>query len=196
MKVFAFSFFFFCTIHCIAGGIPGGVTMVNPTDSDSIRVGRLYADKLAELTGYPVTLLEVLSVTRQIVAGVLTKVTVKVRVGNTINICYGKIFEQPWLQRREFTESMCENEKLSMTHSKRKRSADVYPNVFFDTLLKSDNNHYSSDEEFEKELNVLRKNLENMQDIYNSPGIAPFGLPMYRSEDLAEEDTKNQEDST
>ncbi|XP_067681143.1 uncharacterized protein [Haliotis asinina] len=87
--------------------IPGGVTNVDINSTEVREMVEFALGEINGLQGAQNTMEEVISAKAQVVSGMNYMLTLRLREGYRTQICYVKIWSQPWLHRKEMTEHSC-----------------------------------------------------------------------------------------
>ncbi|XP_046554414.1 multicystatin-like isoform X2 [Haliotis rubra] len=86
---------------------PGGLTNVDINSPEVTDMANFALDEINGLQGAKNTMEEVISAKAQVVSGMNYMLTIRLKEGYKTQICYVKIWSQPWLHRKEMTEHSC-----------------------------------------------------------------------------------------
>lgn len=106
---------FVCVLLCIAfdvqAGLVGAPKEIPVTSEDAVRTSKLaleHINKYKQLGEPRMELIEIVKATRQVVAGSLITVTLKVTEDSVVKHCEVKIVEQLWLQSVQVIKAECD----------------------------------------------------------------------------------------
>ncbi|XP_067681151.1 uncharacterized protein [Haliotis asinina] len=87
--------------------MPGGLTNVDANSTEVRDMANFALGEINGLQGAQNTMEEVISAKAQVVSGMNYLLTLRLREGYKTQICYVKIWSQPWIHRKEMTEHSC-----------------------------------------------------------------------------------------
>nr|ACR15167.1 cysteine protease inhibitor [Haliotis diversicolor supertexta] len=85
----------------------GGLTNVDVNSTEVRDMANFALGEINGLQGAQNTMEEVISAKAQVVSGMNYMLTIRLKEGYKTQICYVKIWSQPWLHRKEMTEHSC-----------------------------------------------------------------------------------------
>ncbi|XP_046554411.1 multicystatin-like [Haliotis rubra] len=88
-------------------GVPGGLFNADVNSTDVKNMANFALGELNRLQSAQNSIVEVISAKTQVVAGMNYILTIRLKDGDKTQICYVKIWSQPWLHRKEMTEHSC-----------------------------------------------------------------------------------------
>ncbi|XP_046554412.1 multicystatin-like [Haliotis rubra] len=87
--------------------MPGGLTNVDINSTEVRDMASFALGEINGLQGAQNTMEQVISAKAQVVSGMNYMLTIRLKEGYKTQICYVKIWSQPWLHRKEMTEHSC-----------------------------------------------------------------------------------------
>ncbi|KAK6640312.1 hypothetical protein RUM44_011998 [Polyplax serrata] len=166
----------------------GGHRVLDVKDPDVVRMGQFALSHLNKGKGLGESrceLVEILNATRQVVAGMLTKLTLKVIENGVTKHCHVNILEQLWLNKREVVEAKCESINESSTRITEKRNNTKhfqkdYMMELFDRFIAEHNKVYATKEEYKKKFRIFRANLKKIELLRETEqGTAQYGITKF-----------------
>lgn len=103
----------------------GGFTTVSPTDTSVSEMADFAAAAISQSMNGPLSLLEVTSAAKQVIAGVKYRMTVLLKgLDNEILSCNALVFDQSWTNTRQLSSFKCKDQSKTVVQRKRRSTLE------------------------------------------------------------------------